>query len=263
MIGVFDSGVGGITLLHKLTQLMPHEDFIYFADTRNVPYSYKTPEQIRGFVESAVVFLHGKGCKIIVLACNTATNVAVEYLRARYDFPIVAIQPAVKVAADHSEDTKRILTCATPVTLKAERYQKLVKSLEIESRLDNLPLPKLVEFAEQGTFEGTAVEEYLRNEIGKLNTANHHFIVLGCTHFTFYAHLIESLFPNLKAIDGNEGTARQVKRILEKEGKLKLTGSGRIDFYESGEKLTSPTRYIALLRRLRVTEAPPSEPVAI
>ncbi len=257
MIGVFDSGVGGITLLHELTRLMPHEDFMYYADTKNVPYSYKTPEQIREFVEYAVVFLHEKGCKIIVLACNTATNVAVEYLRAKYEFPIVAIQPAVKVAADFSEDTKRILTCATPVTLKADRYLNLVKTLGIEDRLDNLPLPKLVEFAEKGIFEGQEVEAYLTSEIGKLNSPEHHFIVLGCTHFTFFETLIETIFPNLKAIDGNNGTARQVKRILEKEEKLKSAGTGRIQFFESGQLVKSPTRYIDLLRRLRLNEAPP------
>jgi glutamate racemase len=263
MIGVFDSGIGGITLLHELTRLLPHEDFIYYADSKNVPYSYKTPEQIRGFVEEAVLFLHHKGCKIIVLACNTATNVAIEYLRSKYDFPIVAIQPAVKVAADFSENTQRILACATPVTLAADRYQNLVKTLSIESRLDNLPLPKLVEFAEKGVFEGTEVESYLNEQIGKLNSANHHFIVLGCTHFTFYEELIERLFPNLRAVDGNEGTARQVKRLLEKDKLLKPSGTGRILFFESGELITNPEKYIRLLMRLRLSEVPPAKQAMI
>ena len=256
MIGVFDSGIGGVTLLHELIKLMPHEDYIYYADTRHVPYSYKTPEQIKGYVEVAVLFLREKGCKMIVLACNTATNVAVEYLRSKYDFPIVAIQPAIKVAADHSEDHKRILTCATPVTLQAERYKKLVNTLQIDHRLDNQPLPRLVEFAEKGIFEGSEVEAYLKEEIGKHNTPDHHFIVLGCTHFTFYEDLIEKIFPNLKAIDGNEGTARQVKRLLEKEDNLKIKGTGRVTFFESGELLTSPEKYVKLLLRLRLNEAP-------
>ncbi len=253
MIGVFDSGIGGLTLLHELTRLLPHEDFIYFADTDHVPYSYHHPEEIRIFVENAVLFLREKGCDAIVLACNTATNVAVEYLRSKYDFPIIAIQPAVKVAADHSEDHNRILTCATPVTLKSERYNNLVKTLGIENRLDNLPLPKLVEFAEKGIFEGPEVEEYLRTEIGKLNSADHHFIVLGCTHFTFYEKLIEKLFPNLEAVDGNEGTARQVKRILEKENLLKVSRSGYITFYESGRKVKYLDKYRNLLAKLRLS----------
>ncbi|WP_304232834.1 glutamate racemase [Jiulongibacter sediminis] len=253
MIGVFDSGIGGLTLLHELTRLMPNEDYIYFADTDHVPYSYRTKEEIKGFVEDAVLFLREKGCDVIVLACNTATNVAVEYLREKYDFPIVAIQPAVKVAADHSEDNKRILACATPVTLNADRYKNLVARLGIGERLDNLPLPKLVEFAEKGIFEGKEVEEYLKQEIEKLISQEHHFIVLGCTHFTFYESLIEQLFPTLQALDGNEGTARQVKRVLEKEVGLKTSGSGHTVFYESGRKVENLAKYVKLLAKLRLS----------
>lgn len=253
MIGVFDSGIGGLTLLHELTRLLPHEDYIYFADTDHVPYSYKTKEEIKGFVEAAVLFLREKGCDIIVLACNTATNVAIEYLRNKYDFPIVAIQPAVKVAADHSEDHKRILACATPITLNAERYKNLVSQLGIGHRLDNLPLPKLVEFAESGLFDGEEVEEYLKNEIGQLISDQHHFIVLGCTHFTFFERLIEQLFPSLQALDGNLGTARQVKRVMEKEGIVKTSGSAYTMFYESGREVTSLGKYARLLARLRLS----------
>lgn len=251
MIGVFDSGIGGLSLLHELMELMPQEDFLYYADTDHVPYSYHTPEAIRDFVENAVLYLQEQGCQSVVLACNTATNVAVEYLRAKYSFPIIAIQPAVKVAADHSEDHNRILTCATPVTLKSKRYNKLVDSLNIADRLDNLPLPKLVEFAEKGIFEGEEVENYLKAEIGSKNTPSHHYIVLGCTHFTFYEALIERLFPNLEAVDGNLGTAKQVKRVLENEKLLKTTGSGHVRFVESDRPVTEPGKYIQLLRRLK------------
>lgn len=251
MIGVFDSGVGGMTLLHELIKLMPHEDFIYYADVDHVPYSHQTPENILIFVDDAVRYLINRGCKVIVLACNTATNVAVEVLRERYELPIVAIQPAVKVAADFSEDHHRILTCATPVTLKSARYQNLVKSLDIEQRLDNLPLPGLVEFAEKGVFDGLEVEAYLQWHIGAVNSPLHHFIVLGCTHFTFYERLIEQLFPNLKAIDGNEGTAKQVKRILQEQTQLKTQGSGYVSFVESNRAAASVIKYIDLLKKIR------------
>ncbi|MGR3810497.1 glutamate racemase [Jiulongibacter sp. NS-SX5] len=253
MIGVFDSGIGGLTLLHSLMRLMPHENYIYYADLDHVPYSYRSRDEIRELVEEAVLFLIEKGCDVVVLACNTATNVAVEYLRDKYEFPIVAIQPAVKVAADHSEDHNRILTCATPVTLSSERYLKLVKSLNIENRLDNLPLPKLVEFAEKGEFEGVLVEKYLLDEIGKKVTHEHHFIVLGCTHFTFYERLIESLFPKLTALDGNEGTARQVQRVLSELKPLKESGSGLVNFYESGRKAKDISKYAKLLAMLRLS----------
>ncbi|MCL4136272.1 UNVERIFIED_CONTAM: hypothetical protein GTU68_065588, partial [Idotea baltica] len=249
-IGVFDSGIGGLTLLHELTKKLPKENYAYYADVANVPYSYKTPEQILGFVEKAVLFLREKGAKMIVLACNTATNVAVEYLRERYEFPIVAIQPAVKVAADF-DDSKRILAAATPVTLAANRYKKLVVSLDIEDRITNVALPKLVEFAEKGIFSGEEVEAYLQEQVEPYNTSSFHYMVLGCTHFTFYEDLIERLFKNLKTVDGNEGTANQVKRLLEKEGMLKTEGSGLVSFYESGEAVTNLGKYVKLMLRLR------------
>lgn len=251
MIGVFDSGIGGLTLLHELTKTLPHEDFAYYADLQNVPYSYKTPEEILEFVEKAVLFLREKGAKAIVLACNTATNVAIEYLRVKYEFPIIAIQPAVKVAADFSEDHKRILAAATPITLNSKRYKNLVESLKIESRITNVALPKLVEFAEKGVFNGSEVEAYLKEKIEELNAPEYHFMVLGCTHFTFYEQLIEQLFPNLKTVDGNKGTAKQVKRILEKEGLLSISGSGYIRFYESGVEAKDTQKYAKLLLKLR------------
>lgn len=252
MIGVFDSGIGGLTLLHELTKKLSKENFAYYADIANVPYSYKTPEEILGYVENAVLFLREKGAKMIVLACNTATNVAVEYLRGKYDFPIVAIQPAVKVAADF-DDSKQILAAATPITLAASRYKNLVASLGIENRITNVALPKLVEFAEKGIFNGEEVESYLREKIEPYNTPQYHYMVLGCTHFTFYEQLIEKLFENLKTVDGNEGTANQVKRIIKKEGLAKDKGSGRVVFYESGNVVTSLAKYVKLMLRLRAS----------
>jgi glutamate racemase len=139
MIGVFDSGIGGLTLLKEMMYTLPHENFLYYADTENVPYSYKTTEQIKEYVEKAVVFLRNEGCKAVVLACNTATNVTIEYLREKYDFPIIAIQPAVKVAFDNNSENKRILACATPVTLKADRFENLINSHRPSGRQTSTP----------------------------------------------------------------------------------------------------------------------------
>ena len=251
MIGVFDSGIGGLTLLHELTKTLPHEDFAYYADIDNVPYSYKSPEQILNYVEDAVLFLRQKGAKAIVLACNTATNVAVEYLREIYDFPIIAIQPAVKVAADFSEDHKKILACATPVTLNAARYKRLIEKLGIEKRITNVALPRLVEFAENGIFTGPEVEDYLMEKLRGYNNSDYHFVVLGCTHFTFYEKLIERQFPFLKTIDGNFGTAKQVKKVLTELNLLKESGSGYLTFYESGREVQEVSKYLKLILKLR------------
>jgi glutamate racemase len=250
MIGVFDSGIGGLTLLHELMQALPHESFIYYADTKNVPYSYKTPEQISQFVEDAVIYLRSRGCKSIVLACNTATNVAVEYLRSKYDFPIIAIQPAVKVAADNNTENKRILACATPITLKSERFNQLIHKLQLTDLVDKLPLPRLVEFAEREEFDSQDVLNYLKDEFSKFDLSDYQYIVLGCTHFTYFEELIEANFSNLKAVDGNKGTAKQLKNVLYQLGLMNFNGSQQIDFVESGEQIQNPERFWRYLNRI-------------
>ncbi len=250
MIGVFDSGIGGLTLLHELMQTLPHESFIYYADTKNVPYSYKTPEQIREFVENAVVNLRNRGCKAIVLACNTATNVAVEYLRSKYDFPIIAIQPAVKVAADNNTENKRILACATPITLKSDRFNNLIHKLQLTEFVDKLPLPKLVEFAEKEKFDSPDVLNYLKEEFSKFNLNDYQYVVLGCTHFTYFEELIEANFPNLKTVDGNKGTAKHLKNVLYQLGILSFSGIQRVEFIESGNETQTPERFWRYLKRI-------------
>lgn len=250
MIGVFDSGIGGLTLLNELRKALPSESFLYYADTDNVPYSYKTPEQIRGFVEKAYLFLKEKGCHVVVLACNTATNVAVEYLREKYDSPIVAIQPAVKVAADYNLNNKGIIVCATPVTLASKRYQNLVNSLNINDLIVNIPLPKLVEFAEKGQFNTPEVLAYLQDSFKNLNLNHFHYIVLGCTHFTFFEDLIEANFPPLKVVDGNAGTARRVEYILQQNNDFHPFFKPTIQFYESGRLIENPERFLGFLQVL-------------
>lgn len=249
MIGVFDSGIGGLTLLKEMMHTLPHENFLYFADTENVPYSYKTTEQIKEFVEKAVVFLRNEGCKAVVLACNTATNVTIEYLREKYDFPIIAIQPAVKVAFDNNTENKRILACATPVTLKADRFENLINSLDINHLVDRLPLSGLVEFAENEQFESSEVLEYLKKEFAKFDLENYQYVVLGCTHFTYFEKLIQENFPTLQPVDGNEGTARHLKNTLASLNLLNSNEKGTIKFVESGRYVEDESRFWRYLGR--------------
>jgi glutamate racemase len=223
MIGVFDSGIGGLTLLKEMRHTLPHENFLYYADTENVPYSYKSTEQIKEYVEKAVIFLRNEGCKAIVLACNTATNVTIEYLREKYDFPIIAIQPAVKVAFDNNSENKRILACATPVTLKADRFEKLINSLDINHLVDRL-------------------------QLSKFNLENYKYVVLGCTHFTYFEKLIQENFPTLQPVDGNEGTARHLKNTLASLN-LISHGKGSVTFAESGKYVKDETRFLRYLNR--------------
>ena len=249
MIGVFDSGIGGLTLLKEMIYTLPHENFLYYADTENVPYSYKTTEEIKEYVEKALIFLRNEGCKAIVLACNTATNVTIEYLREKYDFPIIAIQPAVKVAFDNNTENKRILACATPVTLKADRFENLINSLDINHLVDRLPLPGLVEFAENEQFGSPNVLEYLKKEFSKFDLENYKYVVLGCTHFTYFEKLIQENFPTLQPVDGNEGTARHLKNTLANLNLLNCDEKGNIQFVESGLYVKDEARFWRYLRR--------------
>lgn len=249
MIGVFDSGIGGLTLLKEMMHTLPHENFLYYADTENVPYSYKTTDQIKEYVDKAVVFLRNEGCKAVVLACNTATNVTIEYLREKYDFPIIAIQPAIKVAFDNNSENKRILACATPVTLKADRFENLINSLDINHLVDRLPLPGLVEFAENEQFESPTVLEYLKKEFAKYDLDNYQYVVLGCTHFTYFEKLIQENFPTLHPVDGNEGTTRHLKNTLAGLYLLNIHDNGIVRFVESGKYVTDETRFWRYLNR--------------
>ena len=160
-IGFFDSGIGGLTVLHQAKRAMPQEDYLYYADTDHVPYGRKTKEEIKQYVQEAVDFIAEQGVKALVVACNTATSVAIKDLRARYSFPILGMEPAVKPAVNDTHCTKRILVTATPVTIREEKLQNLLHQVDQHHQVDLLPLPRLVEFAEQGNFTDGQAEACL------------------------------------------------------------------------------------------------------
>ena len=126
-IGIFDSGIGGLSVLHQAMITMPEADYIFYADVDNVPYGEKTREEVRKLVDHAVGFLIDKGCQAIVLACNTATSAAISYLREKYKLPIIGIEPAVKPAVEHTSETgRRVMVVSTPVTAKGEKLKRLI-----------------------------------------------------------------------------------------------------------------------------------------
>ncbi|NLT14535.1 MAG: glutamate racemase, partial [Clostridiales bacterium] len=160
-IGMFDSGVGGITVLSDALKTIKNADFLYYADTRNVPYGTKTKEEVRGYVLGAADFLVRQGAGALVVACNTATSVAIEDLRRDYCIPVIGMEPAVKPAVENHKD-KRILVTATALALKEEKLKKLITRLDCEDIVDLLPLPGLVRFAENMEFDNSPVSAYLQ-----------------------------------------------------------------------------------------------------
>ncbi len=232
-IGIFDSGIGGLTVLHQALLTLPKEDYIYYADTDHVPYGTKTRDEIIGYVDRAVDFLIGKGVKAIVIACNTATSTAADYVRSKYRLPILGMEPAVKPAVAKSNG-KRVMVIATPVTVREEKLRNLIQQVDDEHRVDLLALPGLVKFAEAGQFEGAEVEEYLRKELESYELGHYSALILGCTHFNYYKDTYRRIFPSeVVFVDGSEGTVNHLKRTLE-ERRLLEKNHGSVEYYTSG-----------------------------
>lgn len=232
-IGFFDSGLGGLTVLEKALRIMPDEDYVYYADEANIPYGEKTPEQIAQYAREAVECLRDRGCKAVVIACNTATSVAVEELRQRFSLPIVGIEPAVKPAVEQTGH-RRILVMATPVTIRESRLKGLIASLDAEDTVDLLAMPELVRFCEREEYDSPAVRDYIRGRLRDKDPAAYSALVLGCTHFNHFRAVLGDFFPEpVRIIDGSMGTARRLRKLLEQRG-IRGGGSGRVEYLVTG-----------------------------
>lgn len=215
-IGVFDSGVGGISVLGELTKLMPNENFIYFGDSRNAPYGTKPHELVRELTFATASLLIEAGCKCLVIACNTATAAAVRPLRELYPgVPVIGIEPAIKPAVLDNPDG-HVLVMATPVTLGEDKFHRLMAKYDRMARISTLACPGIVEFVEKGIVEGEALEEYLRGLLAEYTDAPPDAAVLGCTHYPFVRRSISRVLgKNTGIYDGGGGTAREALHQLK------------------------------------------------
>lgn len=236
-IAVIDSGMGGITVLRKLYKLMPNENFIYFGDSANAPYGVKTTEEIRQLTVDGFEMLKKMGAKAIVIACNTATSAAAAGLREKYpDFPIIGLEPAVKPAALSMEQPV-VLVLATPLTLREEKYLKLVERFEGEATFIPLPAPELVRYIESGNLDSEEEIDYLEKILAPYADNKVDAVVLGCTHFPFARRQIQRILGDeVLVFEGGKGAARHCKRLLEKADLLADdTQDGEITFLNSDE----------------------------
>lgn len=217
-VGVFDSGVGGISVLRELCKVMPEENYIYFGDSINAPYGTKPLEEIRRLTIANVEFLLMQGAKGIVVACNTATAAAVRVLRNMYpDIPLVGIEPALKPAA-LQPGHPTVLVMATPMTIQLEKYKTLMMRYEQKADIIGLPCPGLMEFVETGNTDGEDLKQFLE-ELLSPYLREIDSIVLGCTHYPFVRRMIEELAgERVRIFDGGNGTAREMCRRLTKAG---------------------------------------------
>ncbi|MEE3393300.1 MAG: glutamate racemase [Lachnospiraceae bacterium] len=231
-VGVFDSGVGGISVLKELVRLLPGEDFIFLGDEKNAPYGTKTAEEVRRYSFDNVDLLRKRDVKAIVIACNTATGAAVKELRGRFpDFPIIGTEPAIKPAVE-KHPGGHVIVMATPVTIKNKKFKDLLEKFDGQACITPLPCPGLMEFVERGIFDGPELDDYLNDLFKGLDVGESDAIVLGCTHYPFVKNAVRSAAgPRPEILDGGEGVARELKRKLKEKDMLNSSGNnGRVTF---------------------------------
>ncbi len=234
-IGVLDSGLGGISVLRELVKLMPGEDFIYYGDSANAPYGTRTPEEVIDLTKKDVEFLLERGAKAIVVACNTATSVAIKELRAAYEevLPVIGIEPALKPAVKAKEHSK-VVVMATPMTLSQTKFNSMMHIYEDDANIIKMPCPGLVEYIESGVLDGPVLDAYLEKQFAPYDKAEIDAVVLGCTHYPLIREVIQKHLPGVFVYDGGFGTAKQTKRRLAERGLLSDRESGgKVEIFNS------------------------------
>lgn len=234
-IGVFDSGLGGLSVLATLQKLLPNESYIYVGDSKNAPYGTKSKEEVLELSRQICNQLVSLDVKAIVVACNTATSAAVNQLREEYDIPIIGMEPAVKPALRQSKGKVAVL--ATEMTLKEEKFQKLIESLEDGYRVEKIPAPEWVACVENHMddepFVKRCVDDFLREHFPEKKD-----IVLGCTHYIFLKRYIQDYFNHeIEIFDGNVGTALQLKNTLSSRGMLNDSTNSESFMYPDNVKI--------------------------
>ena len=229
-IGVFDSGVGGISALRAMIHTLPHEHFIYYGDTANAPYGTKKTGEVIACVRQVTDRLLGRGIKALVIACNTATGAAAYTLRQELTIPVIGMEPALKPASEIRKDGE-ILVLATPLTRHQEKFNLLME--KYGEGAVRVPCTGLMELVEEENWQGA--EAYLKEVFALYDLRKVDAVVLGCTHYVFLKDMIRGMLPGHIAItEGSDGTARQLRNVLARGGLLLESGEGRVELETSG-----------------------------
>ncbi len=231
-IGVFDSGLGGLSIWKEINQLLPNENTIYLADSKNAPYGEKSKQTIIDFSIKNTEYLLSKGCKMIVVACNTATTNAIKVLRANYDIPFIGIEPAIKPAALLSK-TNKIGVLATKGTLSSELFLSTSEQFRTHRDIIEVEGKGLVELIESGNIAST--KPLLHQLLQPMINEGVDYIVLGCSHYPFLIPIIKTIVPSgVMIIDSGEAVAKQTKNILDQHQWLNTTNLQNHLFYTNG-----------------------------
>ncbi len=247
MVGFFDSGVGGLSILREVQKLLPAEDTVYFGDTAHVPYGSRSADEIITLSLQAAEFLIKQKSKLIVVACNTATSAAIQELRKRHaTLPIVGVVPVMKTLAQHSR-VKRVAVCATAATLSSNLYRRLKKEFAAGLEALELARPEWVEFVEAGDMKVPKLLESVVSTANTIRDFGADSVAFGCTHFAYLRSLMEQALPGVTLYDSGSAVARQVARVLAANQILAVTDQpGSETFFVSG----NPTSFSTVASRL-------------
>lgn len=238
-IGIFDSGIGGTSIWKEIHSLLPNENTIYLADSKNAPYGIKPKEEIIALCEKNVALLISMQVKIIVVACNTATTNAIEELRIKYNIPFIGIEPAIKPASLNSK-TKTIGILATKGTLSSSLFHKTSSTLNNEIKIVEQHGTGIVELIESGQLNSTKMRNLLNSYLQPMLAKNIDHLVLGCSHYPYLIPILKDLLPeHITIIDSGSAVAAQTKRVLEKNNLLQKNSINNFNqFYTNANKTT-------------------------
>ncbi len=246
-IGVFDSGLGGLTVFGALARRMPEEALIYFGDTARVPYGSKSPEAIARFSAQAARFLASRGIKLLVVACNTSSALALPAIRRAARVPVIGvIEPGARAAAAVTRG--RVGIVGTEATVRSGAYPRALRALSARIKTESRPCPLFVPLVEEGWWNGPVVAAVAARYLAPLKAARVDALILGCTHYPYLKPAIaRAMGPRVRLIDSAEETARETERALEGLGLRAPRGRrGRREFYASD----APDRFRRLARRM-------------
>ena len=233
-VAVFDSGLGGISVLRELVRTLPRENYLYFGDSLHAPYGTKTPQEVVDLSLQAADRLLAQGAKALVVACNTATSAAIRTLRKTYpELAIVGTEPAIKPAVERHPGG-RILMLATAMTVQEEKFQRLKAQYDEQAQIIPIACSGLMEYVEQGILRGAEVEGYLLDKLEPYLKVPIDAVVLGCTHYPFLTGAIRRIVgPGPEIMDGSHGVAMQLERKLAQSGMLRQCGEPGTAVFEN------------------------------
>jgi glutamate racemase len=245
-IGVFDSGIGGLTVLHELMRELPHEHLIYLGDTGRSPYGTKSPDTVRRYSIENTEFLLEKGIKLLVVACNTASSVALDAMAERAAVPVIGVIEPGAVEAVRISHNRRIGVIGTEATIASAAYTRALRQLADDIEIYTRPCPLFVPLAEEGWIDNEIARGAARLYLGSLRKSGIDTLVLGCTHYPLLSTVIaEVMGEKVKLVDSASSTARATREVLNHAGLARRSGAGSVSFFVTDV----PDRFIKVGQR--------------